>query len=113
MSRKVEERRRHKRFATNAAASVNLDNVLAVSGVLANISDGGAFFSVAMPKELAHGQKVTLSFKLPRSTPNTFMLEEVSTESLVVRKELTKGGNGRPGGFAMQFIHPLYLKIEV
>ena len=113
MSRKVEERRKHRRFAINAAASVNLDSVLAVSGVLANISDGGVFFSEALPKELAHGQKVTLSFKLPRSTPNTFMLEEVSTEARVVRGEPTKGGSSRPVGFAMQFVRPLDLKIEV
>ena len=77
----------------------------------ANISDGGAFLSAAADGLPAVDGICQVRFALPRTTPNTRMLEDVSCEARVVRHQGPKGG--RAAGVGLQFSTPLDLMIEV
>jgi len=76
-----------------------------------NISDGGMFLTVPLtsppPKR---DEVVEVVFSLPRSTPNTRMLEEVRSTGRILRHQPLK--NDRLAGVALQFTHPLDLAVE-
>ena len=113
MARKEDERRRYKRFAAGGLAAVDFGDSAVVEARTVNVSDGGVFLSLACDVKASVGAKVTINFKLPRSTPNTFMLEDVSALARVVRAKAVKDDAGRPGGLALEFLKPLDLQIEV
>lgn len=74
-----------------------------------NISDGGAFLAMPAPVEVSRakttaGQKVRAEVHLPRSTPNSYLLERVDSPARVIRNE--------KAGLAIMFIEPLQLHLD-
>ena len=75
-----------------------------------NISDGGLFMTVPGEATLEVGTVLHVQFALPRSTPNTFMLEPFACDGRVVRRQPAGKGNV---GAALQFSRPLDLQMDV
>jgi c-di-GMP-binding flagellar brake protein YcgR len=76
-----------------------------------NVSDGGALvpmYASAMPEP---GKKVHVRFSVPRSTPNSYMLEGFSSEATVVRHH-TEGDEDLTC-VGLEFDPPLNLAIDV
>jgi len=112
MARPNVERRQHQRYALECPLRLTD----AGGGVLAtgrgiNVSDGGMLFPVPPDAAPRPGAEVHLSFSLPRSTPNTFLLEEIDCPAVVVREEPSDAPG--PVRVAVRFERPLDLAIEV
>jgi c-di-GMP-binding flagellar brake protein YcgR len=76
-----------------------------------NVSDGGALvpmYASAMPET---GKKVHVRFSVPRSTPNSYMLEGFSSEATIVRHHTE--GDEEVSCIGLEFDPPLNLAIEV
>jgi hypothetical protein len=71
-----------------------------------NISDGGAM--LAEHDDFLAGDMLQADMKVPRSTPNTFLMEDVPTNAMVVRHQNIQAHDG----MAIAFIEPLSLKLE-
>ena len=76
-----------------------------------NISDGGAYLVVPTDALLSRGCEVDISFSVPRTTPNTYMLEDFACKAKVVRHQRLTEGDRR--GMALQFDKPKQLVLEV
>ena len=76
-----------------------------------NISDGGLL--VALPSDAlpAVGTKVNITFSVPRSTPNTYMLEKFACSAMVVRHD--PFDDEKLTGVALRFDQPVDLMLEV
>ena len=72
-----------------------------------NVSDGGALLE---PQDVSIeiGQPVSVDLRLPRSTANTFMYEDVSSPAQIVRSQQAAGLES----YALMFIEPLKLDLE-
>jgi len=72
-----------------------------------NVSDGGALLA---PHEetLDVGESVDVTMNLPRSTPNTFMFEQVTSPAQVVRSQQADDLEC----LALMFIEPLELALD-
>jgi c-di-GMP-binding flagellar brake protein YcgR len=112
MARRDVERRRHKRFPLPCPARIIAGGSREARGKTVNVSDGGMFVAIPISSPLpACYEAVDVVFSLPRSTPNTYMLEEVSSTARVLRHQALK--NDRLAGLALQFAKPLNLAVEV
>ena len=111
MGKKKAERRRHKRqdLACPVTLKVEPDQTPA-RGKTANISDGGALLPVPDGPPPPVGATVSVKLGIPRTTLNTYMLEEFTCRALVLRHQAVDGG---PFALALQFLHPLDLMLEV
>jgi len=108
MTRADPERRRHRRFELTCPIVVTdaQGNELLRTRTV-NISDGGAL--VEPHEQAVHvGQTVGVDLHLPRSTANTFMYEQVSSEARVVRHHPLADAEAP----ALTFIEPLKLDLE-
>lgn len=76
-----------------------------------NLSDGGAFVAVPIRYLSEIGEQVNVAFSLPRSTPNTYMLEDFASEARIVRHVAMQDTDH--AGVALAFAEPLELEIEV
>jgi c-di-GMP-binding flagellar brake protein YcgR len=105
------ERRRHKRhdLACPVSLADTAGTVLARSRSI-NISDGGMLFPVPGGPVPPRGAGVRVDFSIPRTTPNTRLLEERSSNGIVVREERADEASVR---LAVQFDRPLDLELEV
>ncbi len=104
------ERRAHKRFAVPCHAVVtDPAGRELLRAQTANISDGGALLSAPRGELIPVGRSVRLVMRLPRSTENTYMLEEVSSPASVVRHDRAATGEA----LAVRFLRPLSLGLEV
>ncbi|MGB2823308.1 MAG: PilZ domain-containing protein [Phycisphaerae bacterium] len=106
------ERRRHKRYEVACPVSLAGDEADAPArskGI--NISDGGMLFPLHGKGVPGVGARVHVDFSIPRSTPNTFLMEEFSSKAIVVRAE--PAGGRRPARVALRFEQPMDLGIEV
>ncbi len=113
MAKREVERRCHKRFPLPCVARISTEGGgrdLRAKAV--NISDGGMYLTVPLisppPKR---DEAVEVVFSLPRSTPNTRMLEEVRSTGRILRHQPLK--NNRQARVALQFTQPLDLAVEV
>jgi hypothetical protein len=70
-----------------------------------NISDGGAM--VADRGSFDVGDSLMAQLKIPRSTVNTFLMEDVSARARIIRHETIAAHNG----MAVAFIEPLDLNL--
>jgi len=106
------EQRQHERHEVRCPISLcDDDGRELLTAHTANISDGGAFLSTADDGPPAVDGICQVRFALPRTTPNTRMLEDVSCEARVVRHQGPH--EGRSGGVGIHFTRPLDLMIEV
>ena len=113
MATRNTERRRHKRYPLPCPARISTGTgSQEAQGRTVNVSDGGVFVAVPLSWPLpACDEAVDVVFSLPRSTPNTYMLEEVRSTARVLRHQPLK--NDRLAGLALQFAKPLDLAVEV
>ena len=105
------ERRRYKRLPLACPVSLNDaggEPVGQSRGL--NISDGGMLLPLPPERAPEAGSQVRATFSVPRSTPNTFLLEEFSCKAFVVRQEPE---NERSCQVALRFEPPLDLGLEV
>ena len=74
-----------------------------------NVSDGGAYVHVP-----AHGLpseppvSLTVHLAVPRTTPNTYMLEDFQMPAVVVRLDRLVDGHA---GVALRFVRPVRLEL--
>ncbi len=112
------ERRVHKRH--QLACQAALINGKCVGGKEAvvlkcrseNISNGGVYLT-CLPADLPPEPLPTMlsvKISLPRSTPNSFMYEEISTDAAIIRQSPAIDGRS---GVALRFTKPLPLDLEV
>jgi len=68
------------------------------------------FLSMPVESLPARGSKVKVAFSLPRETANTYMLEQLQCEAMIVRHE---GCEDEAAGVALAFDDTIDLAIEV
>ncbi len=76
-----------------------------------NISDGGLLMPAPEGADPKVGSRVHIDFSIPRTTPNTMLMEDISSRAVVVRTE--PAGGRRPVRVALRFEQPMDLGIEV
>lgn len=105
------ERRRHKRHPMPCPVRLSLPGAAEAAGKTADVSDGGIL--IALPRQLlpACGSLVDVLLRVPRSTPNTYMLEDFTAQARVVRHITSSAGD--PIAAGLQFVQPLALALEV
>jgi c-di-GMP-binding flagellar brake protein YcgR len=112
MRHKAAERRKHKRSDLACPAAVKLhDGEPAVRGRTINLSDGGCLVSLPLPRLPPFGEKVRIRLAVPRTTPNTHMLEEFACEARVIRQEPMR--EEQLAAVALRFDHPVPFVLEV
>ncbi|HUT60516.1 MAG TPA: PilZ domain-containing protein [Phycisphaerae bacterium] len=111
MVRRASERRKHTRHALACPVSLSReDEKLLAQSKTVNISDGGALVAVPSKSVPRLDQKVALVFSVPRSTANTYMLEEFTGRARIVRHQpLTDNDQV---GVAIQFLPAMSLGLE-
>ncbi len=75
-----------------------------------NLSDGGALLTVPIEQTIPLGQYVRMDVRLPRSTKNTFMFENISAEASILRHEPMIEHSSI--ATALTFTKPLKLQLE-
>ncbi len=112
MAGKTVERREHQRHPLNCPIRFyDRGGVEITHAKTTDLSDGGAFATVPIPVLSEIGEQVNVTFSVPRSTPNTYMLEEFASEARVVRQVPMQ--DTEHAGIALAFAEPLELEIEV
>ncbi len=105
------ERRTHQRAAVPCVITLedSEGNVLHRTKAH-NLSDGGVF--LAMPIDvLPHfGAELNLSFSVPRTTSNTYMLEQFNCKARIVRHQPLVDCD--TAGMGLQFTKPQDLMLE-
>ena len=106
------ERRKYRR--TDLVCPITLrdrdGNVLAKTRA-ENVSDGGVFLTMPIDSLPRFGNELDLSLSVPRSTPNTYMLEEFKCKGKVVRQQPLVDTDR--AGMGLKFDKPLPLMLEV
>lgn len=80
-------------------------------GRTVDLSDGGTFVATGAETPQGLPERVNVTLSVPRSTANTYMVEEVAAEANVLREQLA--GNQGEAGLALQFRRQLALRLEV
>ncbi len=77
-----------------------------------NLSDGGLYLETPVSNLPEEGvpDEVRLRLSIPRSTPNTFMLEDFTAAARILRSAPLAQGDA--AGIAMQFTQPLTLNLS-
>jgi len=105
------ERRAHKRHDLACPARlVDEAGSFIASGKTLNISDGGMLLAVRPEDAAAPGARADVKLSVPRSTPNTYLMQPFNTPAIVVRFEKEPEG---PSRVAVQFATPLDLDLEL
>lgn len=111
MSQTNSERRAHQRHDLACPARlVDQTGTFVATGKTRNISDGGMLLPVKSQDAASPGTRVDVKLSIPRSTPNTYLMQPFRGQALVVRKHDEPGG---PTCLAVQFEPPLDLDLEV
>ena len=76
-----------------------------------NLSDGGVFLTIPINALPNFGAELNVCFSVPRSTPNTYMFEEVSCKAKVVRHQPLVDRD--LAGMGLQFTSNQNLMLEV
>jgi len=106
------ERRAHKRFAVPCCSEIaDLNRDQTIKGKALNLSDGGLLMAMPIEAVPPRDSVVRVNFSLPRSTPNTYLLEDVACKAKVIRHEPMKDAS--LAGVALKFTEPISLMIEV
>ena len=110
MAKPIYERRQYKRHPLGCPAHLaDETGTCLLAGKTVNISDGGLIMPA--PEAAAQpGQQLDLKLSIPRSTPNTFLMQAFTAKAIVVRHDLSDDDAGR---VAVRFEPPLDLDLEV
>jgi len=76
-----------------------------------NLSDGGAYLTMPAHEAPPPGRQVAVVLRVPRRTPNTYMLEEFCAQAVVVRQDERR--EDACIGIALRFLQRLDLTLEV
>jgi len=107
-----QERRRHKRLKLGCPVSFfTRGGKVVTKGKSSDISDGGTFVSVPVEAIDRLQGRLNLTFSIPRSTENTYMLEDFACQADVLRRQPLVDEN--LVGVAMAFANPIHLTLEV
>lgn len=111
MAKPVHERRQYKRHPLSCPAHLaDETGTNLVAGKTINISDGGLLVRVLPEAAPKPGRQLSLELSVPRSTPNTFLMQPVASQGIVVRHEPADDGACH---VAVRFAAPLTLDLEV
>ena len=111
MTRPNNERRLYPRHEMSCPARlVGEAGTLVATGRTINISDGGLLLPVRPQDRPPAGEIVDVKLSVPRSTPNTFLMQPFCSQAVVVRQEETPDGACH---VAVRFDPPLDLDLEV
>jgi len=111
MAKLTHERRQYKRHPLGCPAHLaDETGTCLVAGKTVNISDGGLLMPVAPEAAPKPGRRLSLKLSVPRSTPNTFLMEPIAGEGIVVRHAPADDGAYY---VAVRFEPPLTLDLEV
>jgi hypothetical protein len=106
------ERRRHKRHKLECPVRLGQPGGKpAGKSRTIDVSDGGTLLPAPEGFDPVLGQRVTVHISVPRTTPNTYLLEEFEASASVVRADPPKGD--APPQVALKFDSPLDLGLEV
>lgn len=106
------ERRKHKRHRLSCGVAVQRASAKEpLKGKSIDISDGGLLLPIPIKVVPRVSERVKVLLAIPRTTPNTHMVEEISCEARVVRHQPME--NDEVVGVALQFQTPLKLGLEV
>ncbi len=107
-----DERRQHRRHPLPCPVSFQAPGAGAeLRSKSLNISDGGLLVSVGGHQPPPPGSRMNVQFSVPRTTPNTYLLERFRAPAIVVRHEGDPGdGSAR---VAVRFETPLQLGLDV
>ena len=111
MTPSPDERRAYRRFDLICPVVVtdSAGNELLRTKTL-NLSDGGALLTMPTEQTIPLGQPVHIDMHLGRSTANTFMFENVSTDVNILRHEPMQDHSSV--ATAMKFTKPMKLGLE-
>ncbi len=110
MTERRPERRRFRRAALSCPVRLeDADQEVVALGKTLNVSDSGAYLVVNIESLRRLGKTARVEFSVPRSTPNTYMLEKFSAQAHVLRHEPML--DDRHAGVALQFDQPLALGL--
>jgi len=112
MQKPAYERRRHKRLRLPCPITLydSKGEALCASKTI-DVSDGGVFLQVPLKELPGCGAKVSVALAVPRTTENTYMLEEVDADAVVVRHQPMK--DETVAGIGVEFQPPRDLMLEV
>lgn len=112
MASERQERRRHSRLKAACPVSVfTRSGELVAKGRSLDISDGGAYVSVPAEAIDRIKGRVNLTFAVPRSTENTYMMEDFACQADILRQQPLVDKN--LAGVAIAFTDPIDLGLEV
>lgn len=105
------ERRNHKRHPLPCPARlVDETGTYLASGKTVNISDGGLLMPFRLDALTEAGTQVDVKLSIPRTTPNTCLMQPFKTQAYIVRSEADDEGNCH---IAVRFQTPIDLDLEV
>jgi len=107
----MSEKRAHKRFELDCHVTLRNGDGRETKSLSLNISNGGMFLPVRLHETPEAGHELDVEFSVPRSTPNTFLLEQFRAKAEVLRHGMMK--DEQYAGLAIRFKTPLALQIEV
>ena len=111
MAKNGAERRRHKRHRIACPLSIlRFGAAEPLTGKTLDVSDGGAILAIPIKAVPRVSERVKVVLGVPRSTANTYMLEEVPCEARVVRHQPMDDNS--VVGVALQFSPALDLALE-
>ena len=111
MAKSVAERRKHKRHRISCPLAMHRTGEKEpVKGKTVDLSDGGAMLPIPIKFVPRVSERVRVVLALPRSTANTYMLEEVACEARVVRHQPME--DNTVVGVALQFSPTQDLGLE-
>ena len=105
------ERRKHKRHKITCQVALHRAAKDEVKSKTIDVSDGGAMLAIPVKVVPRLSERVKVVLALPRSTPNTYMVEEISLDALVIRHQPMEADD--VVGVALQFQTPKDLGLEV
>ena len=112
MAKSTAERRKHKRHRIACPLSILRSGAKEpLQGKTLDVSDGGAILPIPIKAVPRVSERVRVVLAIPRSTANTYMLEEVPVEARVVRHQPMEDNS--VVGIALQFSPAQDLGLEV
>jgi len=106
-----QERRRFKRVTVSCPVTVfSRGGEELATGKTVDLSDGGAFVAIPMEKIETVDGPLNVAFALPRTTPNSQMIEDVACHATVLRRQPMRSDDH--AGLALRFTRPLDLALE-
>jgi hypothetical protein len=112
MSSRAAERRRHKRQALACPVIVASPHGRVLGQTKAiNLSDGGVYIPLPLDSVPTPSSRVKLVISVPRTTANTYMLEEFNCSARVLRHHPLL--DEKLAGVALQFVESVQFGLEV